>query len=66
MGWPGAYEEWCNHIGVNVLDARRIPLWLVVFIDRQGPDALYGFAAHTRAPQVRREKAVPHQIALHT
>lgn len=62
---PRAGKKWRHHRGVYFVNRSGSPLWLVVFVDRQGANAFHGFTASALPVQMPRDKAVPHHIALH-
>jgi hypothetical protein len=46
-GRPRAFKKWQDHVDSDLGDARWLPLGHVVFVNGQGANAFYGFAAYT-------------------
>ena len=62
---PRAFKKRKHHLGCDIGNACWLPLGCMVFVHRQGTNALYRFAADTTTRQMIGLKTMTHQIALH-
>ena len=62
---PWAGKKRYHHLRRDIFDARRLPLGVTVFVNRQGTNALHGFCLGATSLEVIGVKAVAHQVALH-